>query len=164
VLRTHYSGRIGSPNRFRAVILIPSILLVACSVKMPTLGGVEAPATTGSIGGLDVEEPLPTTLAYSDARRIGEAAAAALWQAETHSGDWVNAATGSSGTLHRRLAATDPEPEGCRLFETIVTSIGGVHHYSGRVCRAGPGRPVLHIDPDGIDPDGIDLNGDETAS
>ena len=143
----HYSGRIGSPNRFRAVILIPPILFAGCSLNVPTLGAFEAPATTGSIGGgLDVEEPLPTTLAYSDAKTIGEAAEAALWQAGTDGDDWVNAATGSSGTLQRRLAEAAAEAEGCRGFDTIVTSIGGVHHYSGRVCRGGEGRSVLHID------------------
>ena len=148
--RTHYSGRIGSPNRFRTLVLVPSILLAGCSVNVPTLGAFEGPATTGSIGGrLDVEEPLPTTLAYSDARRIGEAAAAALWQAGSEVEDWVNGATGSSGTLHPRLTETETEPGSCRGFETIVTSIGGVHHYSGRVCREDEGRSVLHIDPAG---------------
>ena len=146
--RTHYSGRIGSPNRFRALGSITSILLAGCSLNVPTLGAFEAPATTGSIGGrLDVEEPLPTTLAYSDARTIGEAAAAALWQAGSDVEDWMNAATGSSGTLQPRLAVTDADAGGCRSFDTIVTSIGGVHHYSGRVCRGDEGRSLLRIDP-----------------
>jgi hypothetical protein len=125
---------------------LTSILLAGCSLNVPTLGAFEAPATTGSIGGhLDVEEPLPTTLAFSDARTIGEAAAAALWQAGDVE-DWVNRATGSSGTLQPSLAVTDADAGGCRSFDTIVTSIGGVHHYSGRVCR-GEGRSVLRIDP-----------------
>ena len=146
--RTHYSGRIGSPNRFRAVGSITTILLAGCSLNVPTLGAFEAPATTGSIGGrVDVEEPLPITLAYSDARSIGEAAAAALWQGGSDVEDWMNAATGSSGTLQPRVAASEAEAEGCRSFDTIVTSIGGVHHYSGRVCRGDEGRSVLRIDP-----------------
>jgi 17 kDa outer membrane surface antigen len=148
VSRTHYSGRIGSPNRFRGLALINSILLAGCSLNLPTFGAFEAPATTGSLGGrVDVEEPLPTTLAYSDARTIGEAAAAALWQAGGDVEDWVNAATGSSGTLQPRVAPSDAEAGGCRSFDTIVTSIGGVHHYSGRVCPGDEGRSVLRIDP-----------------
>jgi hypothetical protein len=129
--------------------LITSIVLGGCSLNVPTLGAFEAqaPATTGSIGGrLDVAEPLPNTLAYSDARTIGEAAAAALWQAGDVE-DWVNRATGSSGTLQPHLTVTDADAGGCRSFDTIVTSIGGVHHYSGRVCRGDEGRSVLRIDP-----------------
>ena len=110
--------------------------------------GGGAPQTTGSIASpVDVQQPLPSTLAYSDAATIGRAAAAAFWQADSGSGGaWVNRATGSSGTVEGGAAATTNESGECRPFSTIVTSIGGVHHYSGDVCRSGGGRSVVRID------------------
>ena len=110
--------------------------------------GSGAPETTGSIAApVDVQQPLPPTLAYSDAARIGQAAAAAFWQADDGSGgEWVNRATGSSGTVEGGAAATTDSSGECRPFSSIVTSIGGVHHYSGDVCRPLGGRPVVRID------------------
>ena len=104
-------------------------------MSVPLLGSNDAPATTGSIAApVEVQKPLPQTLAYSDATKIGQAAAATLWQAEGGEGaDWVNSATGSSGTVEasgtRRTKPRASSPAGA--FSTIVTSIGGVHHYSG---------------------------------
>jgi hypothetical protein len=113
-------------------------MLAGCSFS--ALGGSDEPATTGSIAGpVEVQGPLPPTLAYSDASKIGQAAAATLWQAEGGaSGDWINAATGSSGTVEEDSADTTAAGE-CRPFSTIVTSIGGVHSYSGDICRSGVG-------------------------
>jgi hypothetical protein len=126
-----------------------SLALGGCSVGVPGFGD-DAPAITGSVPDKpEVERPLPPTLAYSDAAKIGEAAFVALWQAEGEgSADWLNASTGSSGTVERRMAEA-ADAEGCRAFETLVTSIGGVHRYSGRVCRGADGRPQVHIDPAG---------------
>ena len=118
------------------------------------VGSADAPATTGSIGSaVQVQKPVPETLAYSDATKIGQAAAAALWQANSEADtEWTNAATGSSGTVQGQapeaLAANQPDLTGtCRSFRTLVTSIGGVHSYSGKVCKAGDGRPVVQYAP-----------------
>jgi hypothetical protein len=134
--------------------LLSALLLAGCTMSVPGFDE-EPPATTGSLPmAVDVQEPLPETLAYSDASRIGQAAAAALWQAEgaepPAAGDWVNAATGSSGTLEQ-VAALDGAPaDACRGFDTVVTSIGGVHRYSGRVCRTAGGVSEVSIAaPDG---------------
>jgi hypothetical protein len=120
------------------------LLIAGCSM----FGGKSEPAVTGSLAApVQVQQPLPSTLAYSDANKIGQAAAAALWQADAvSSGDWVNNATGSSGTVQERDLGPPQAAGDCRNFSTIVTSIGGVHSYSGDVCRSGGGRPVVRID------------------
>jgi hypothetical protein len=112
---------------------------------MSVLDGDATPATTGSIGQpVTVQQPLPPTLAYSDATRIGQAASAVLAQAEGGAGeDWINASTGSSGTLEG-LQAT-PDKDNCRQFSTIVTSIGGVHRYSGAICQAADGPAIVQL-------------------
>ena len=124
-------------------VLLP-LLTAGCSMSMPIFGTNDWPATTGSVtGAVQVQEPLPQSLAYSDASKIGQAAAAALWQAEGGPNtDWINAATGSSGTLE--TSGDDPS-ETCRGFATTVTSIGGVHRYSGKICRSQNGRSVVEI-------------------
>jgi hypothetical protein len=113
-------------------------------MSMGTSGAEDAPTTTGSVAlPVEVQRPLPPTLAYSDATKIGQAAAAAVWQAEANgTGEWVNAATGSSGTVEEGPGDSAGE---CRPFSTIVTSIGGVHQYSGDICRADDGKSVLRI-------------------
>lgn len=118
---------------------------------VPGLGSSDAPVVTGSIASSpEVERPLPRTLAYSDAAKIGQAAFVALWQAEGEaSADWLNAATGSSGTVQKGGVADAADPEGCRAFDTVVTSIGGVHRYSGQVCRTTDGRAQIRIDQTG---------------
>jgi hypothetical protein len=124
-------------------------MLAGCSMSVPMLGSNDGPATTGSIAApVDVQKPLPQTLAYSDAAKIGQAAAATLGQAEGGEGaDWVNSATGSSGTVE--ASGTVDETAGkqsCGAFNTLVTSIGGVHQYSGKICRAENGRSTVAID------------------
>jgi len=163
VLRTHYIGRTARPKLSCALAVAASLLLPACSMSIPGLGGGDdAPAMTGSLAApVDVQQPLPQTLAYSDATKIGQAADAALWQAQTQSaatlgaanGDWINAATGSSGTVTPGIEE-EPEQPGmaCRLFNTIVTSIGGVHSYSGRICRGTSGPSVVQIAPTALAP------------
>lgn len=111
------------------------------------MGSGESPLTTGSIAPpVKVQQPLPQSLAFSDASKIGQAAAAALWQAgESSARDWENASTGSSGTIERdpKLASGS---DGCRPFHTIVTSIGGVHRYAGSVCRKAAGQAIVAIE------------------
>ena len=117
-------------------------------MSMPVLGSQDGPATTGSIvAAVQIQEPLPDTLAYSDATKIGQAAAAAIGQAGAkEQGEWVNAATGSSGTVEAD-GSKDASSGGadCRPFSTIVTSIGGVHRYAGKLCPGKTGRSVVQI-------------------
>jgi hypothetical protein len=143
VLRSVYIAHRFSCARRGAMLLPIAAVLAGCT--MSVAGSEDPPATTGSVTQLvHVREPLPQTLAYSDAAKIGEAASAALWQAAASGpADWVNSATGSSGTLEQHAAAV-PEGE-CRSFDTIVTSVAGVHQYSGQVCRGGGGRAVVEI-------------------
>jgi surface antigen len=145
VLRSYYTRPGVSAARRWIPLLLAAPLLAGCSM----MGSPEAPATTGSVSApVDVQQPLPSTLAYSDAARIGQAASAALWQATGAPQDeWVNARTGSSGTLilqvEQALARAD-----CRPFSTTVTSLGGVHRYSGTLCRGNDARAVLKIAED----------------
>ena len=97
---------------------------------------------------IEVQRPLPPTLAFSDAATIGQAARAALWQADGGTPeDWVNARTGSSGTL--TAARASGLAAECRPFSTTVTSLAGVHQYSGTLCRAGDTRTMLKIAEEG---------------
>jgi hypothetical protein len=146
VLRSPYIGLIPHRNRQWAVLLAGSCLLGGCSMSMSD----DAPTTTSSVGSpVEVQQPLPQTLAYSDATKIGQTAAAALWQVDNgQGGEWVNNATGSSGTVEGSRSEGEPKVSGaCRLFNTIVTSFSGVHQYSGRVCRGDNGHSVVQIDP-----------------
>jgi hypothetical protein len=117
---------------------------------MSMLGNRDTPQTTGSIApAFQVAQPLPPTLAYSDAAKIGEAASAVLAQSEGKAPqDWINTSTGSSGTIETVDLAVPTSSEGCRPFSTIVTSIGGVHRYSGEICHGADGRAKVQI----IDP------------
>jgi surface antigen len=114
-------------------------------------GDPDVPATTGSIAEpVEVQQPLPPTLAFSDAAKIGQAASAVLWQATgVPQDEWVNARTGSSGTLTREANQQPEAAGGCRPFSTTVTSLGGVHRYSGTVCRANDTRTVVQLAENG---------------
>jgi hypothetical protein len=141
VLRNHYTRRTAHAARQWAALAAASLLTAGCSLW----GSSSAPVTTGSIAEpVAVQRPLPSTLAYSDAAKIGQAASAVLWQAEGGAApaEWANARTGSSGTL---TAAGDDAPDNCAPFSTTVTSLGGVHQYSGTVCRDNGTRTVLQI-------------------
>ena len=129
-------------------MLVAPLLVGACSFS--TLGAQNAPATTGSlVQPVEVQRPLPPTLAYSDAAKIGQAASAALWEANGRAPDeWTNARTGSSGTLTAD-SRSDPSSD-CFPFSTTVTSLGGVHQYSGSVCRGDGARTVLQIAEAGV--------------
>lgn len=115
-------------------------------------GGPDVPATTGSIAQpVEIQQPLPPTLAFSDAAKIGQAASAALWQATGATQDeWVNARTGSSGTLTREADRQAEGTRDCRPFSTTVTSLGGVHRYSGTACRASDTRTVVQLAENGV--------------
>ena len=122
-------------------------LLAGC-----TMGGKEtAPMTTGSVApAVQVEGPLPQTLAYSDAAMIGAAASSGPQASGAGEFEWINAATGSSGTLTdlptpAPVAQADPSRV-CKVFNTIVTSFAGVHKYNGRLCSSSDGRRTVSID------------------
>lgn len=143
-MRTYYNGRSVGAARRSAIALMGASLLGGCS--LPTLNASDSPVITGSTAeSVEVQRPLPPTLAYSDAAKIGQAARAALWQAEAGGApnDWVNARTGSSGTLTASRSGASAE---CHPFSTTVTSLGGVHLYSGTLCRDGDARTVLQIE------------------
>jgi surface antigen len=118
-------------------------MLAGCT--LPMLGAPDAPIVTGSIDEpVEVERPLPRTLAFSDAAKIGQAARAAFWQADGgEPEEWVNIRTGSSGTL--KAESRSERSANCRPFSTTVTSLAGVHQYSGSLCRADATRTVLKI-------------------
>jgi hypothetical protein len=123
-----------------------SALAAGCSMG----GGKDTPVATGSIApAVQVEGPLPQTLAYSDAAMIGRAATASE-TGESADGEfeWINAATGSSGTLQGLpTPAEDPDPSrACKVFNAMVTSFGGVHSYNGRICRRSDGQSTISID------------------
>jgi len=131
-----------------ALLLASPLLLAGCSMSI--MDGDAAPETTASIGApVALQQPLPSTLAYSDATRIGETATAVLAQAQGNSTqEWINASTGSSGTLETETANVSPSAN-CRQFSTIVTSIGGVHHYSGAICQQHDGPAIVQLDEGG---------------
>lgn len=131
-------------TRLAAGLALP-LVLAGCSMSM--FGGGDAPKTTGSIEpAVDVQSPIPKSLAFSDAAMIGAAARVALLQAQGASGDWENAATGSSGTVETVDLPSPPAANDCRPFSTTVTSIGGVHEYAGAICPDFSGRPRVKID------------------
>ena len=134
-----------SAKRLAAALGLP-LALAGCSMSM--FGGGDQPQTTGSIAqAVAVQGPLPKTLAFSDATKIGEAARVAMLQAQgAGSGDWINSATGSSGTIQTVELPAPPDSSQCRPFSTTVTSIGGVHEYAGALCPDLSGRARLTID------------------
>lgn len=137
--------RARAAKRLAAALALP-LALAGCSMSM--FGGGDQPQTTGSIApAVEVEGRLPKSLAFSDASKIGEAARMALMQARGGaSNDWINAATGSSGTIVTVDLPNPPASGECRPFSTTVTSIGGVHEYSGALCPDFSGRPRMTID------------------
>lgn len=137
----HHSGRSRAWAR-RSLLIASPLLLAGCSLSL--VESESTPQTTGSIAQpVEVQRPLPQTLAYSDANRIGQAASAILSQSSGETPeDWINVATGSSGTLE--VVATE-RGDNCRPFSTIVTSVGGVHSYSGAICPQPNGRNVVQI-------------------
>lgn len=135
-----------------AVAFAGAFLLGGCG-SVSVLGSAPAePVATGSVAAVEIQQPLPQRLAYSDATKIGQAAAAALRDVDAGpdapagtNTDWVNAATGSSGTVVEMVPEEQDVSGACRLFNTIVTSFSGVHRYSGRICRGDSGRPVVQL-------------------
>jgi hypothetical protein len=151
--RHHFYGLMSYQHRHVAVAFAGAVLLGGCG-SVSVLGSAAAPepVATGSIAAVDIQQPLPQRLAYSDATKIGQAAAVALRDVDGSpdasagtNADWVNAATGSSGTVVEMVPEEQDVSGACRLFNTIVTSFSGVHRYTGRICRGDGGRPVVQL-------------------
>jgi hypothetical protein len=147
-------GLIPSRHRQAAIAFAGLCLLGGCgSVSVLGPSADAGPVSTSSVASVDVQQPLPGKLAYSDATKIGQTASEALRDLDStaaatpaSSTDWVNAATGSSGTLvDIKQDQTQDVSRPCKLFNTIVTSFAGVHRYSGKVCRNDSGRSVVQL-------------------
>lgn len=105
----------------------------------------QSAAVTGPNGeGVKVEQPLPPALAYSDAAVIGQVAGqTAFDQVSDEPVNWVNGATGSSGTWKAGPQITGETDEECRTFGATVTSVRGVHQFSGVTCRDKAGNLIV---------------------
>lgn len=97
---------------------------------------------TGTVGSsVKVEQPLPEALAYSDAAVIGQVAGKEAFKEVTNEEiDWVNGATGSVGTWKAGPQVSSGDAGDCRSFGATVTSVQGIHHYSGVACRDAQGN------------------------
>nr|WP_246206396.1 RT0821/Lpp0805 family surface protein [Propylenella binzhouense] len=112
---------------------------------MKIAGGAPAaaPVATGSVEpSVALPGPLPPSLDQSDAAAIGRTALEAA-ASQNGTGEWTNARTGSSGKLALLPDTAAGGAGACRSFGTTVTSIGGVHRYSGTICRDPAGSPAL---------------------
>ncbi len=140
----HYNGASHARQIRLALALAAAVTLGACSlVDLKVAGPDRGPASTGSLGTpLEVARPLPRTLDASDAAIIGRTALAAAGEPDEGEREWINGRTGSSGTL-----ALLPTGDGgnCQLFGATVTSLVGVHRYSGRICRKEGGSAMAAI-------------------
>ncbi len=129
-------------------------MLAGCgsiNIPLPSLAAADKPANEQTAAtGVVVQEPIPETLAYSDATAIGSAAADELLGAITAEGiDWENGQTGSTGTV---VAMSETSIEGddtCRSFGATVTSMLGIHRYFGKACQRAGGVVVESIESAG---------------
>ena len=130
---------------FSPIVAVLGFALAGCSsISIPLGDNVskQTPAMTGSVGAsVKVEQPLPKALAYSDAAVIGEVAAKeAFKEVADEEIDWVNGATGSVGTWKAGPQVSSDDTGDCRAFGATVTSVQGIHHYSGVACRDAQGH------------------------
>jgi surface antigen len=149
----HYSGHRYHLQQCLAVSALALMLAGCGSVKfpLPSLAAVDNPANEQTAGaGVVVQEPIPETLAYSDATAIGTAAANDLLGAITNEDvDWENDQTGSTGTV---VAISETSQEGedtCRSFGATVISMLGIHRYFGKACQRAEGMVVESIETAG---------------
>ena len=132
-------------------------MLAGCgsvNISLPSFAAADKPANVQiAASEVVVQEPIPETLAYSDATAIGSAAAKDLLGAVTAEGvDWENGQTGSTGTI---VALSDTSQEGddtCRSFGATVISMLGIHRYFGKACQRAEGMVVESIEAAGADP------------
>lgn len=132
-------------------------MLAGCgsiNIALPSFAAIDKPADEQTVAtSVVVQEPIPETLAYSDATAIGSAAANNLLGAITAEGvDWENGQTGSTGTI---VALSEISHEGddiCRSFGATVISMLGIHRYFGKACQRAGGMVVESIKSAGAEP------------
>ena len=152
----HYSGLAGRLQQCLVVSVVA--LLGGCgsvNISLPSFAAVDKPAENQTAaGGVVVQEPIPETLAYSDATAIGTAAANDLLGAITADGvNWENGQTGSTGTIVPLSEASQEGDKTCRSFGATVISMLGIHRYFGKACqRAEEAMVVESIEAAGDDP------------
>jgi surface antigen len=134
-----------------------TLMLAGCgsvNIPLPSFAAIDKTANEQTAAaGVVVQEPIPETLAYSDATAIGTAAANDLLGAVTAEDvDWENDQTGSTGTI---VAISETSLEGedtCRSFGATVISMLGIHRYFGKACQGAEGMVVESIETAGADP------------
>jgi len=125
---------------FSPLSVILAAALAGCSSISIPLGDAasqkNAAVSSGVGPSVKVEQPLPAALAYSDAAAIAEVAGRSAFEKVTNEPiDWVNGATGSVGTWKAGPQTSSETASNCRTFGATVTSVQGVHRYSGVACR-----------------------------
>jgi len=129
-------------------------MLAGCgsvNIALPSFAAVDKPANSQiAASEVVVQEPIPETLAYSDASAIGSAATKDLLGTVAAEGvDWENGETGSTGTV---VAISETSLEGedsCRSFGATVISMLGIHRYFGKACQRAEGVVVESIESAG---------------
>jgi len=132
-------------------------MLAGCgtiNIALPSFAATDKPASQETAtNSVTVQEPIPDTLAYSDATAIGRAAANDLLGAITAEGiDWENGLTGSTGTIVALPQASQDDDEACRSFGATVISMLGIHRYFGKACQRAGGVVLESIEAAGADP------------
>ncbi|MGQ7791247.1 RT0821/Lpp0805 family surface protein [Faunimonas sp. B44] len=143
----HYNAASPARQIRLALVVAAALSLGACSALDLTIAGPDrGPVSTGSLSApLEVARPLPRTLDVSDAAIIGRTALAAAGEPDQGEREWINGRTGSSGTLALLPTAESAVEPGCKAFGATVTSLVGVHRYSGRICRKEGGSAMAAI-------------------
>ena len=157
-MHRHYSCH---PRRLQQCLAVSAIalMLAGCgsvNIALPSFAAADKPASQQTAASsVVVQEPIPETLAYSDATAIGTAAANDLLGAVTAEGvdaegvDWENGQTGSTGTVVALAEANQDDDKACRSFGATVISMLGIHRYFGKACQRAEGVVVESIEAAG---------------
>jgi surface antigen len=152
----HYSGHRYHLQQCLAASALALMLAGCGSIKipLPSFAAIDKPASEQTAAAtVLVQEPIPATLAYSDATAIGSAAANDLLGAITAEGvDWENSQTGSTGTIVPLSEISLEGGDACRSFAATVISMLGIHRYFGKACQRAEGMVVESIETAGPDP------------
>ena len=156
----HYSRH---PRRLQQCLAVSAIalMLAGCgsvNIPLPSFAAADKPVNQPTAASsVVVQEPIPETLAYSDATAIGTAAANDLLGAITAEGldaegvDWENGQTGSTGTVVPLTDASQEDDKSCRSFGATVISMLGIHRYFGKACQRAEGVVVESIEAAGTE-------------
>ncbi len=126
----------------------------AINIPLPSFAAIDKPASQQTAtNSVTVHEPIPDTLAYSDATAIGTAAANNLLGTITaQDANWENELTGSTGTIMALPQASQDSDETCRSFGATVISMLGIHRYFGKACQREDGVVLESIETANGDP------------